>query len=101
MVEEGSIFYTTSDTETIVKLIAKSKDQRQLIKLLMLCFKFRGICIIYDDTKYSYWSKRSLWNRPLVIGKLKNSYVFASETCTFDIIGAKLLEKLIMVKLFM
>ena len=36
--------------------------------------------------------------RPLVIGKLKNSYVLASETCALDIIGAKFLEKLIMEK---
>ena len=31
--------------------------------------------------------------RPLVIGKLKNSYVFASETCAFDIIGAKFVRE--------
>ena len=39
--------------------------------------------------------------RPLVIGKIKNSYVLASETCALDIIGATFLrEKLKMVKLF-
>ena len=31
--------------------------------------------------------------RPLVIGKLKNSYVFASETCALDIIGAKFIRE--------
>ena len=31
--------------------------------------------------------------RPLVIGKLKNSYVLASETCAFDIIGAKFIRE--------
>ena len=36
--------------------------------------------------------------RPLVIGKLKNSYIFASETCALDIVGATLLEKLKMEK---
>ena len=38
--------------------------------------------------------------RPLVIGKLKKSYVLASETCALDIIGAKFVEKLKMEKLF-
>ena len=37
--------------------------------------------------------------RPLVIGKLKDSFILASETCAFDIVGAKFLEKLKMVKL--
>ena len=41
LVEDGAIFYTTSDTETIVQLIAKSKEQKQLIKWLMLFFKFK------------------------------------------------------------
>ena len=41
LVEDGAIFYTTSDTETIVQLIAKSKGLKQLIKLLMLFFKFK------------------------------------------------------------
>ena len=31
--------------------------------------------------------------RPLVIGKLNNSFIFASETCALDIVGAKFLEK--------
>ena len=39
--------------------------------------------------------------RPLVIGKLKNSYVLASKTCALDIIGAKFIRKLIMVKLLL
>ena len=41
LVEDGAIFYTTSDTETIVQLIAKSKRPKQLIKLLMQYFKYK------------------------------------------------------------
>ena len=41
MVKEGAIFQTTSDTETVVQLIAKSKRHKTSIKLLMLFFKFR------------------------------------------------------------
>ena len=43
LVEDGAIFYTTSDTETIVQLIAKSKRKKQLIKWLMLFFKFKVV----------------------------------------------------------
>ena len=45
LVEDGAIFYTTSDTETIVQLIAKSKRKKQLIKLLMLFFKFKEVML--------------------------------------------------------
>ena len=41
LVEEGAIFYTTSDTETIVQLIAKSKREKKLIKLSMQYFKYK------------------------------------------------------------
>ena len=39
--------------------------------------------------------------RPLVIGKLKNSYIFASETCALDIVGATFIRKWRMVKLLL
>ena len=45
LVEEGAIFYTTSDTETIVQLIAKSKRPKQLIKLFMQFFKSKVVML--------------------------------------------------------
>ena len=42
MVEEGSIFYTTSDTETIVKLIAKSKRPKTIDKVIDALFQIQG-----------------------------------------------------------
>ena len=43
MVEEGSIFYTTSDTETIVKLIARSKRSKTVDKVIDAFFKFKEV----------------------------------------------------------
>ena len=82
MVEEGSIFYTTSDTETIVKLIAKSKRGRTIDKIIDAIFQIQGGYALVMMTQNSLIGVRDpLGIRPLVIGKLKNSYVFTSETC--------------------
>ncbi len=81
MVEEGSIFYTTSDTETIVKLIAKSKRGRTIDKIIDAIFQIQGGYALVMMTQNSLIGVRDpLGIRPLVIGKLKNSYVFTSET---------------------
>ena len=94
MVEEGSIFYTTSDTETIVKLIAKSKRGRTIDKIIDAIFQIQGGYALVMMTQNSLIGVRDpLGIRPLVIGKLKNSYVFTSETCALDIIGAKFIRE--------
>ena len=95
MVEEGSIFYTTSDTETIVKLIAKSKRPKTIDKVIDALFQIQGGYALVMMTQNTLIGVRDPYGiRPLVIGKLKNSYVFASETCAFDIIGAKFVREI-------
>ncbi len=90
LVQEGAIFYTTSDTETIVQLIAKSKRVKTIDKIIDAIFHIQGGYALVMMTQNILIGVRDPYGiRPLVIGKLKNSYVFASETCAFDIIGAK------------
>ena len=90
LVEEGAIFYTTSDTEVIVQLIAKSKRSKTIDKIIDAIFQIQGGYALVMMTKSTLIGLRDPYGiRPLVIGKLKNSYVFASETCALDIIGAK------------
>ncbi len=90
LVEDGAIFYTTSDTETIVQLIAKSKRSKTIDKVIDAIFQIQGGYALVMLTQNSLIGVRDPYGiRPLVIGKLKNSYVLASETCAFDIIGAK------------
>ena len=93
LVKDGAIFYTTSDTETIVQLIAKSKRNKKIDKIIDAIFQIQGGYALVMLTQNTLIGVRDPFGiRPLVIGKLKNSYVFASETCALDIIGAKYLR---------
>ena len=90
LVEDGAIFYTTSDTETIVQLIARSKRLKTIDKIIDALFQIQGGYALVMLTQNTLIGVRDPFGiRPLVIGKLNNSYVFASETCALDIIGAK------------
>ncbi len=94
LVEDGAIFYTTSDTETIVQLIAKSKRPKTIDKVIDAIFQIQGGYALVMLTQNSLIGVRDPYGiRPLVIGKLKKSYVLASETCAFDIIGAKFVRE--------
>ena len=94
LVKDGAIFRTTSDTETVVQLIAKSKRQKFLDKLIDALFLIQGgYSLILMTNKKLVGVRDPLGIRPLVIGKLKNSYIFASETCALDIVGAKFIRE--------
>jgi len=94
LVKEGSIFQTTSDTETIIQLIAKSKRSKMIDKIIDSIFQIKGGYALTILTNESLIGVRDpLGIRPLVIGKLNKSYVLASETCGLDIIGAKLVRE--------
>ncbi len=94
LVEDGAIFHTTSDTETIVQLIARSKRNKILDKIVDALFQIQGgyaLVMLAQDILVGVRDPYGI--RPLVIGKIKNSYVFASETCALDIIGAKFVRE--------
>ena len=94
LVKEGSIFQTTSDTETIVQLIAKSKRSKIIDKIIDAIFKIQGGYALAMLTDKQLIGVRDPFGiRPLVIGKLNKSYVLASETCALDIIGAKFIRE--------
>ena len=89
LVKEGAIFRTTSDTETIVQLIAKSKREKFKDKLIEALFQIQGgYSLVLMTNKKLVGVRDPFGIRPLVIGKLNNSYIFASETCALDIVGA-------------
>ena len=94
LVDEGAIFYTTSDTETIVQLIARSKRKKTIDKIVDAVFQIQGGYSLVMLTQTSLIGVRDPYGiRPLVIGKLNNSYVLSSETCALDIIGAKFVRE--------
>ncbi len=94
LVKNGAIFRTTSDTETIVQLVAKSKRNKFIDKLIDALFQIQGgYSLILMTNKKLVGVRDPFGIRPLVIGKLKNSYILASETCALDIVGAKFVRE--------
>ena len=94
LVKEGAIFRTTSDTETIVQLIAKSNRNRMTDKIVDALFQIQGAYALVMITNKKLIGIRDPFGiRPLVIGRLKNSFILASETCALDIVGAKFIRE--------
>ena len=94
LVKDGAIFRTTSDTETIVQLIAKSKRKKFIDKLIDTLFQIQGgYSLVLMTNKKLVGARDPFGIRPLVIGKLKNSFILTSETCALDIIGATFIRE--------
>jgi len=94
LVKDGAIFRTTSDTETIVQLIAKSNRTKMTDKIIDALFQIQGgYALVMMTNKKLIGIKDPFGIRPLVIGKLKNSFIFASETCALDIVGASFIRE--------
>ena len=94
MVKDGAIFQTTSDTETVVQLIAKSRRAKILDKIIDAIFQVQGgYAMVMLSNKKLIGIRDPHGIRPLVLGRLKDSYIFASETCALDIIGAEFVRE--------
>lgn len=87
---QGSIFQTTSDTEVIAHLIARSGYERieDAIKEALSMIKGAYALLFLTENKLvAALDPNGL--RPLSLGKIGENYVFSSETCAFDVIGAE------------
>ena len=94
LVKNGAIFRTTSDTETIVQLIARSKREKFIDRLIDALFQIQGgYSLVLMTNKKLVGVRDPFGIRPLVVGKIKNSYIFASETCALDIVGASFVRE--------
>ena len=90
LITDGSIFQTTSDTETILQLVARSKRTLIVDKLIDALFQVQGAYSLVILTNKKLIGVRDPHGiRPLVLGDLNGAPVLASETCALDIIGAK------------
>lgn len=90
---EGSIFQTDSDSEAIIHLIARSrrKDHDQKVDdALSQAVGAFSVVVAIGDTIYAARDSRGF--RPLVLGRLGEAVIVASETCALDIIGAAYLR---------
>jgi amidophosphoribosyltransferase len=89
----GSIFHSTLDTEVIAHLVARSFEDNILDALTQSLHQLKGAFSLVALTSDSLVAARDPFGfRPLVLGKLKDSYIVASESCAFDIIGAELIR---------
>jgi amidophosphoribosyltransferase len=90
LVRQGSVFYSTSDTECIVHLVATSTAGPIVERLIDALKQVEGAYSLVALTRKKLIGVRDpLGVRPLVIGQVDGAYVLASETCALDIIDAK------------
>ncbi len=93
LVEQGSIFQSTTDTEVLVHLIARSRRPTIVDRLTEAMAQVEGawsLVALFDDSVVA--ARDPLGVRPLVLGRLGQAWIFASESCALDIIGAEFLR---------
>jgi amidophosphoribosyltransferase len=94
LVQSGALCQSTSDTEVILHLIARSRKRRIVERLIDSLRQIEGayalVCLTNDML---IGARDPIGIRPLVIGRLGPAYVLASETCALDIVGAEFLRE--------
>lgn len=89
LVRDGSIFQTTSDTEVLLHLYARSKASSVETAIVDSVSQARGafsLILLTRDLMIAVRDPHGF--RPLALGRLGDAYVLSSETCAFDLIGA-------------
>jgi amidophosphoribosyltransferase len=90
LVRRGSLFQSTSDTEVIVHLIATSLKETVVDRLIDALRLVQGAYSLVAISQHEVIGVRDpLGVRPLVLGRLGEAWILASETCALDIIGAE------------
>ena len=89
LVRQGSIFQSSSDTEVILHLYARSKARACEDAIVESVFQVQGAFSLVMLTRDRLVAVRDPHGfRPLALGRLDNAYVVCSETCAMDLIGA-------------
>ncbi len=90
---EGAIFQSTSDTEVVLHLIARSRARDLLGAIVEALSRLEGAYSMLFATPQALIAVRDPRGfRPLLLGTLDGATVFASESCAFDLIGATLVR---------
>ena len=94
LVRDGAIFQSTSDTETILQLVARSDRGNTLSRFTDALFQIEGAyALVVLTNKKLIGARDPLGIRPLILGQLDGHYILASETCALDIIGAQFVRE--------
>jgi amidophosphoribosyltransferase len=90
LVEQGAIFQSTSDTECIIHLMALRGQGDMVSRLIDALRQVEGAYSLLVMTRTKLIAVRDpLGVRPLVLGRLGDAYVLASESCALDVLGAR------------
>jgi amidophosphoribosyltransferase len=90
LVEDGAIFQSTSDTECILQLIARSRRAKVVDRFVEALHQIQGAYALVCMTNNTILGARDpLGIRPLVLGDRDGAAILASETCALDMIGAR------------
>ncbi len=94
LVEKGAIFQSTSDTEVLIHLIARAQSGEFIDRFISAIRQVDGGYAFIGMTNNMLIGARDRFGiRPLLIGRVGNSYVLASETCAFDMIDAEFIRE--------
>ncbi len=93
LIMEGSIFQSTSDTEVLLHLVARSRRARVIDRFIEALRRLEGAySLVALSDELLIGARDPLGIRPLVLGELDGKYIIASETCALDIIGARFIR---------
>ena len=91
----GAIFQSASDSEVIIHLIAHSRADTMLARVIDALNQVRGAFSAVLLTEEGVIAAKDPYGlRPLCLGRLRDSWLVASETCAFDLIGAEYVREL-------
>ncbi|WP_394727914.1 amidophosphoribosyltransferase [Altererythrobacter sp. GH1-8] len=94
LVKRGAIFQSTSDTEVIIHLVATSRYPTMVDRLVDALRLVEGAFALIVMTPEGMIACRdALGIRPLVMGRMGDAIVFASETVAFDVVGADFIRE--------
>ncbi len=94
LIKQGAIFQSSMDTENLIHLIARSEQTKLKDRIIDAVKKIEGAFSLIFLSRTKMFAMRDRFGfRPLSLGKVGDGYVVASETCAFDLIGAKYIRE--------
>jgi amidophosphoribosyltransferase len=95
MEDDGSIFQTTTDSEIVLHLIARSRQPSLVDRVREAVDQLDGAisCLIMNEKMIIGWRDPRGF-RPLILGMLEGSHILCSESCALDILGAQLVREI-------
>jgi amidophosphoribosyltransferase len=95
LIANGAICQSTSDTEVILHLVARAQRPKMIDRYIEALRRLEGAyALVCLTNKKLIGARDPLGIRPLMLGKLNDSYILCSETCALDIIGATFIREI-------